>query len=373
MSSTGRLLVACCVAAVAAALFPQQLLKLPIENGWTGAVAMSSDYYVTSVPDAQGNGIVNVYSRASGFLYSLYSREAADQFGYALALDGDDLLVGAPGTNFFAGAVHHFSISTGKLVRTFKAEVESGFFGSSLAACGGGSRLLIGAPDEPNGDVPDYDDYVGSAEAMAYDDDFYDGWWYGAAYLYDLKTGQRLLRLTDRHGKEPVEIGIDRADFRFNWDAQHHTMIVPFQVQSGGNQFTLRAAVTAPIDNSGVWNVAVTRGDQVIDPIILSTPGAPGDTSKHQRQVWVVREVIVPSLLAMDGIEFGASGTPHVGLSRRDSLVTAGDSTTIVSTFRIFPTVIEGDTSRMAAATLRAADHLRLGAAKAQMKTEKWG
>jgi hypothetical protein len=106
------------------------------------------------------------------------------------------------------------------------------------------------------------------------------------------------------------------------------------------------------------------------DTLRVSTPGAPGDTSKHQRQVWVVREVIVPSLLAMDGIEFGASGTPHVGLSRRDSLVTAGDSTTIVSTFRIFPTVIEGDTSRMAAATLRAADHLRLGAAKAQWRAQ---
>lgn len=106
------------------------------------------------------------------------------------------------------------------------------------------------------------------------------------------------------------------------------------------------------------------------DTLRISTPGSPGDTSKHQRQVWVVREVVVPSVLAVDGIEFNPAGVPRVALSRRDSLVTAGDSTTIVSTFRIYPTELNGDTSRMTAATLRAADRLRLGAAKAQWRTQ---
>lgn len=106
------------------------------------------------------------------------------------------------------------------------------------------------------------------------------------------------------------------------------------------------------------------------DTLRISTPGAPGDTSKHQRQIWVVREVVVPSVLAMDGIEFSPAGAARVALSRRDSLVTAGDSTTIVSTFRIYPTELAGDSSRMAAATLRAADRLRLGAAKAEWRTQ---
>ena len=107
------------------------------------------------------------------------------------------------------------------------------------------------------------------------------------------------------------------------------------------------------------------------DTLRISTPGAPGDSTKRQRQVWVVREIVEPVMLAVDGIEFSLSGAPHVALARRDSLVAMGDSTTITSTFRIFPTVVSGDGGgRMATATLRAADHLRLGAAKAQWRVQ---
>lgn len=105
------------------------------------------------------------------------------------------------------------------------------------------------------------------------------------------------------------------------------------------------------------------------DTLSIATPGSPGDSSHRQRQVWVVREVVAPSILAMDGIDFSPTGVPRAALSRRDSLVAVGDSTEIVSTFTVYPTVITGDTeSRMAAATLRAADRLRLGAAKTQWR-----
>jgi hypothetical protein len=69
---------------------------------------------------------------------------------------------------------------------------------------------------------------------------------------------------------EKVSLNVDRADFRFNWDVRRNSLIVPFQVQSGGNQFTMRATFDAPSDQSGVWQVAVTRGDQVIDPVIIA-------------------------------------------------------------------------------------------------------
>ena len=75
---------------------------------------------------------------------------------------------------------------------------------------------------------------------------------------------------------EKVSLNIDHADFRFNWDAQRHTLIVPFQVQSGGNQFTMRATLEAPPEQNGVWLLGVTRGDAVIDPIIIA-PGASSD------------------------------------------------------------------------------------------------
>ena len=78
--------------------------------------------------------------------------------------------------------------------------------------------------------------------------------------------------ITDRDN-DRLKVKIDHADFRFNWDARRHSLVVPFQVQSGGNQFTLRATLDAPPEQNGTWLLAVTRGDNVIDPIILA-PGA---------------------------------------------------------------------------------------------------
>jgi hypothetical protein len=78
--------------------------------------------------------------------------------------------------------------------------------------------------------------------------------------------------ITD-HGNDNVTVPIERADVRFNWEAQKHILVVPFQFRSGGNQFTLRAALQAPVDDGGIWQFTVTRGDAVIDPVILAEPG----------------------------------------------------------------------------------------------------
>jgi hypothetical protein len=72
--------------------------------------------------------------------------------------------------------------------------------------------------------------------------------------LYRLQ-GQALVEegsIVDRNG-ERSEFKVDSADIRFNWDAQQRTLQVPFQLQSSGNQFTLRAVVEAPADQSGIW------------------------------------------------------------------------------------------------------------------------
>jgi len=75
--------------------------------------------------------------------------------------------------------------------------------------------------------------------------------------------------LVDRQGHASVPMKLERAVFRFNWDVHRQNLVVPFQVSVGGNQFTLRAVVQAPTDHNGVWQFAVTRGDPVIDPVIL--------------------------------------------------------------------------------------------------------
>ena len=75
------------------------------------------------------------------------------------------------------------------------------------------------------------------------------------------------------HSVENPSVKIDRADIRFNWEARQRALVIPFQIQSGGNQFTLRAALELPADQSGIWFFSLARGDPVIDPIILAAAG----------------------------------------------------------------------------------------------------
>lgn len=72
---------------------------------------------------------------------------------------------------------------------------------------------------------------------------------------------------------DDVKVAIEHADLRFDWDVNRHSLIAPFQIQAGGNQFTLRAVLDTPANDDGIWNLTVTRGDQVIDPIILAAAG----------------------------------------------------------------------------------------------------
>jgi hypothetical protein len=64
-------------------------------------------------------------------------------------------------------------------------------------------------------------------------------------------------------------IDIDHADIRFDWDGAQQSLAVPFQIQANGNQFTLLARAQ-PAGQSGIWSLAIDRGDPVIDPVIFS-------------------------------------------------------------------------------------------------------
>jgi hypothetical protein len=82
--------------------------------------------------------------------------------------------------------------------------------------------------------------------------------------------------IVDR-GPDKLNLKIDRADVRFNWDEHQRALTVPFQILSGGNQFTLRATLEQRADQTGVWQFTLVRGDPVIDPIILAASGKSGD------------------------------------------------------------------------------------------------
>ena len=72
---------------------------------------------------------------------------------------------------------------------------------------------------------------------------------------------------------DDLRLNLRHADIRVDWDERRRTLIAPFQIQTNGNQFTMRAVLEAPTDKSGVWQLSMTRGDPVIDPIILGTVG----------------------------------------------------------------------------------------------------
>ena len=79
------------------------------------------------------------------------------------------------------------------------------------------------------------------------------------------------------HGENPYSVDVERADIRFNWDPRARALVVPFQVQAGGNQFTMRATLLAPADQHGAWHFNVTRDETVIDPVIFAASG-PGES-----------------------------------------------------------------------------------------------
>lgn len=76
------------------------------------------------------------------------------------------------------------------------------------------------------------------------------------------------------HGEDDVAVPVEHADIRFSWDAHERALLVPFQIQAGGNQFTMRAVLHAPTEQSGIWPFDITRDDNVIDPVILAGAGA---------------------------------------------------------------------------------------------------
>ncbi len=79
------------------------------------------------------------------------------------------------------------------------------------------------------------------------------------------------------HGNEQANIAIDSADLRFSWDPQRRALVIPFQVHSGGNQFTMRAVLQSSAGQNGIWQLTMQRGDAVIDPIILASSAGAAD------------------------------------------------------------------------------------------------
>lgn len=111
-------------------------------------------------------------------------------------------------------------------------------------------------------------------------------------------------------------------------------------------------------------------GDTVRVAAATRRQGASGRAA----QLWIVREVKAPDVFAIEAIEFDPGGLPHPAFTRRDSLVAAGDSTRVTSTFTFTPlasTLDPSATSSAAASSLLStADRMRVGAARIMWQTQ---
>jgi hypothetical protein len=64
---------------------------------------------------------------------------------------------------------------------------------------------------------------------------------------------------------EPLSrIDIDHAEFNLEWDATRQALVVPFQVVSGRNRFTLLAQLDAPRESGSPWSLRIAGGTVVL-------------------------------------------------------------------------------------------------------------
>ena len=86
-------------------------------------------------------------------------------------------------------------------------------------------------------------------------------------------------------------MAIDRAEFKFNWDAGTRLLSMPLQILSGGDRITLIARIEAPQQPSGVWSFSVGGGAIVLagsgaasEPLVLNRIAVSGryDAAKER-------------------------------------------------------------------------------------------
>ena len=150
-----------------------ELQSSDTESGdWFGySVAMDGDVAVVGAPnEGSGNnidiGAAYVFTKNNG-TWSEHSKlespdgQIVDQFGKSVAIDGETIVVGAPGedtgaTN--AGAAYVFTLSDDAWSYHSKIQAEdkqtADFFGEAVAVSGGtsgGETIVVGAPNEDTG------------------------------------------------------------------------------------------------------------------------------------------------------------------------------------------------------------------------------
>ncbi len=144
-------------------------------DAFGNAVALSGNNLLVGAPRAANNsGAAYLYDASSGDLLQVFkdpNAQTGDYFGSAVALSGNTVVVGAYNTGSNdTGAVYLFDATTGNLLLTLQppSSAQDYYFGTAVAISG--DNLVVGADEE---------NWTGSNFA-------------GTAYLYAASTGQLL-------------------------------------------------------------------------------------------------------------------------------------------------------------------------------------
>ncbi len=126
---------------------------VPSANALFGSsVAISGNYVLVGCPfddtGATDAGGAYLFNSATGALLQTFNNPTpatGDQFGYSVAISGNNVVIGAPyddtgATN--AGSVYLFNASTGALLLTFNSQVTN--FGFAVAVSG--NNVVVGGP-----------------------------------------------------------------------------------------------------------------------------------------------------------------------------------------------------------------------------------
>ena len=115
-----------------------------------------------------------------------------------------------------------------------------------------------------------------------------------------------------------ARIPIDRGEISLEWDAARHTMVMPFQIVSGGNRIALQAQFDAPREGHETWDVRVSGGS-----VVLASQ-TPMESNALSLNRVLMRLRIDPSKRRLD-IEQGELSGPNLGIALSGGMEFSGD------------------------------------------------
>ena len=110
-----------------------------------------------------------------------------------------------------------------------------------------------------------------------------------------------------------ARIPIDRAEISLDWDAARQALVMPFQVVSGSNRFTLLGQLDAPRESGGAWGVKVSGGS-----IVLAS-ASPADANPLILNRFLLRLLVDPGKQRID-VEQGEFGNMDLGVALRGTI-----------------------------------------------------